>query len=227
MDNKLLIYILLIFLLLFIVVAQQLISKKFIQDLSNLLYQKQDGNNYLIRLNSWYGKLMLGAKKRLFMSVDGYLLLEDYLKIEECFDKLNKSRLSFTQKIGLYQKEIQYYISVKKYSEAIKINDDLQKLGAVLADDKNMAYILEENNLLIEIDCKHNAKLAKKMLEKAKESQGELAKGIYFLRAAKCYYYGGDTKNMNKYLKEAELKTTGSTLNKQILKYLNDPSLMD
>lgn len=217
------IYILIGLVLIVIIIMQQLSVKKYLKDLSSLLYEKQDGKAYLDKLNSFQGKLSMSGNKRLFMAIDGYALMDDTASIEKAFKELETKKLSYGSQIGLYQKEVQYYVQARKFDEAIKANNSLQELGALINDQK-MTTILDEANVLVEIYCNRNGSLAKEMVKKAESANTKLLKGIYYYRASKCYYYLNDKANTTKYLKEAQLKLSGTSWGKHVDMCLEDIS---
>ena len=92
--------------------------------------------------------------------------------------------------------------------------------------DANMDVISEEANTLIEVYCNRNASYAEIMVEKAKKQTNKFTKGIFYYRAAKCYYYGNDEKNVQKYLEHAVQNVTGEW-RKHVEACMEDHSKLD
>ena len=224
--REILVYILVGVLLLIIMLILQVNNRRLLQDLSKTLYQEQDADKFLQMLNSTKAKILLKKKTRLFTSIDGYALQDDGEKIEEVFTALENKRISYGNKIGLYQKEVQYFTQAKKFDKAIKANDTLQSLGGKI-NDKSMTAILEESQTLIEIYVNKNGNYAKIMSTKGDEAKQSMLKGLYYYRAAKCYNFKEDKNNTIKYLKECELKCPKTYLGIHAGKCLTDFSKID
>ena len=208
------IYIILAVIVIVAVIVKTYCSHRFINKLSKLLYEDMDGEKYLAALDSFEGRFFLNRKKRIFMRVDGYALLDDAEMIEKTFEELDKTKLSYGSKIGLLQKEINYYVKVKHCEKANQLNKEIQSLGSQIKDEA-MADILFECNAIVEINCNHNGDLAKAMVEKGDNSQAGMIRALYYYRAAKCYYFKNDKEKMHKYLKEAQLKAPNTAISKQ------------
>lgn len=202
-------YILLGVFLLILILILQVNSKKYYQDLADLLYNKKDPHSFLKKLDSRAGKFFIDKKKRLFTSIDAYIMMNDKKKVKDIFTQLENMKLSYGSKIGLYQKEVQYYVQIKENDKALKANSLLQEQGSKI-NDKNMKKILDEANELIEIYVNKNPNYDKVMLEKYDNESNQMLKGIYAYRLAKCYFYKNDKKNVEKYLKDCRNKCKGS-----------------
>ncbi|MGB4985827.1 MAG: hypothetical protein WBO70_08650 [Erysipelotrichaceae bacterium] len=223
MDN-IWIYIIVAGLFILETLIQRVLSKRFVEDLAYLLYEKGDAKAYLEKLDSFSGKFFIGKKKRKFMSIDGYLLLDDKAKIDEIFDELENTNLSYAAQVGLLQKQIQYWVKNKQCERANKANDLLQVMGAKI-NDPQMKLMAEECNALVQINCNNNGDLVKEMIAKGDASTSDFGKAIYYYRAAKCYYFKKDKAMMDKYLKEAQLKAAGTPLLKHIELCIKDNSM--
>ncbi len=219
--NQFIVYALVGVLLILIIVVMQVNSRKFLQDLAILLYEKKDARTYLKKIDSFEGKIFLNSKKRLFNSIDAYIMLNEKHKVEEIFRTLEHKHLGYGSKIGLYQKEVQYYVQQRKFEQAKEAYDILMDLGTKI-NDKNMAKLLEEATELVEIYVNRNGTYAKVMVEKYNYEPNLMLKGIYAFRAAKCFYYLDDKNKVEKYLKECRSKCKGSIYAKQADLCLND-----
>ena len=224
--NEIIFYCLIGVLLLLMILVVQVNNKRLLKDLSKILYVDLDADKYIKTLDSLKAKFLLSKKSRLFASIDGYALKDDATKIEEVFNTLEKKRLSYGNKIGLYQKEVQFYTQAKMFDKAIKANETLQELGSKI-NDVTMTSILEEAQTLIEIYVNRNGDYAKIMVAKGDAATQAMVKGFYYYRAAKCYYFKADKVNTIKYLKECQLKCPKTYLGDHAAECLKDQTKIE
>jgi len=201
-------------------------KKDFIKMMSTLLYANNDADTYLQKLNSFEGKLYLNKNTRLFRMIDGYALKNDKESIKNTFKQLENLKLTFGQKVSLYEKEVSFYIENKEFEEAIKANQQIQELNKqVEIDDLNKIAVNAQAQ--IDIYVNRDGSLAEEMVKAGDESTITTVKGSYYYRAAKCYYLKGDKKNTDKYLKKAYTNLAQTSWAKFIDTCLDDHSHLE
>lgn len=183
-------------------VSFSVFKKNYIKDMSKTLYADTNPDLYLKRIDNIEGKIFLNKKVRLFRKIDAYAMKNDKNNVINTFKELESLKLSFGQKVSLYEKEVDYYINQKMYDEAKQANNIIQDLSKqVEIEDLNKIAI--NCDALVEIYANHNGTLANEMVKYGDESNIPTVKGTYYYRAAKCYYYRGDNKLVDKYLEKA------------------------
>ena len=65
-----------------------------------------------------------------------------------------------------------------------------------------------------------------RLMNAIKKQTNKFTKGIFYYRAAKCYYYGNDEKNVQKYLEHAVQNVTGEW-RKHVEACMEDHSKLD
>lgn len=193
----------------------------FSKSLAKKLYIEKNPKLFLETLHSFPAKLFLSSKKRLFLALEAHMLLGEKEKTMQVFDKLSKKRLGYGASITLLQKKVQYFTESGQLTLALEAYQSLEEKGNWIQDPR-MQQILEESKALVEIYCHKNAQYAPLMLQKAKESRGNLVQGIYYYRAAKCFAYNKDKNNVNIALKKAKDKLKGSAWEAHIERCLLD-----
>lgn len=194
-------------------VILQMTYRKFLMRLSSELYEQHNPELFLKSLNSGMGKLFMSSKTRLFMSIDAYLLLKDEQKVESIIEELENSRMGLGKKIALFQKEITFYLEAKKPTQAIEANRKLREIAENIKDTK-IVQVLEECDILIHVYARKSAEYVQLLLDKAAALNDILPKGIFYYRAAVCYYNIDDKVSCEKYLNEAKKSFSGSFLEK-------------
>ena len=182
---------------------------RLMKSLSKLLYNDHQPEEFLTKINGFWGKIFFSKQTRLFQSLDAYFMCEDFEQVENTFKSLESGKLSYGAKINLYEKEVQYYVQNKKYTEAQKANDTLQSLGKQISSPE-MDRILLESSTLIKIYVDHDGSVAKDMVALAEQASQKGMKGLYYYRAAKCYNYQSDRANTIKFLEKAQQNLSSS-----------------
>lgn len=224
--NDVLVYIGIGLMLIAVVIAYQYASIKFSKQLSSFLYKDLDSEKYLESLDSSKAKLFVRKNRREMLKVDGYALKEDSVNLEKQFKKLESMKISYGQKISLYEKEVQYYANSKQNDNAMKAYNELMILGSQI-NNENMNKVLNEATIAIEVYVNRNGDFAEKLVELAKNSSTPIIKGLYFYKASKCYYYKDDKANVIKYLKKAQNNLTSKLWREHIDACINDFKQLD
>ena len=189
-----------IFFLIFILFSQ--LKKKFIKDMSKMLYADQNVDTYLQRLDNIEGKIFLNKKVRLFRKIDAYAMKNDNDGVVNTFKELETLKLSFGQEVSLYEKEVSFYVNKNMHEQAKVANEKVQELSKKV-EIEDLQKIANNCNALIEIYVNKNGSLATQMAKAGDEANIDTVKGTYYYRAAKCYYYRNDSKMIDKYLNKA------------------------
>lgn len=203
------IYVAVAVVMMLIFVVFSLLKKKYIKDMSKVLYVDNDVDTYLNRLDNIEGKIFLNKKVRLFRKIDGFAIKNDVQGVVDTFKQLESLKLSFGQEVSLYEKEVDFYINNKMYEQAKVSNDKVQELSSRV-EIPDLQKIADNCNALIDIYVNKNGKLANEMVKMGDEATIETVKGTYYFRAAKCFYYKKDNKMVEKYLNKA-LKNLNKT----------------
>lgn len=203
------IYVAVAVVMMLIFVVFSLLKKKYIKDMSKVLYVDNDVDTYLNRLDNIEGKIFLNKKVRLFRKIDGFAIKNDVQGVVDTFKQLESLKLSFGQEVSLYEKEVDFYINNKMYEQAKVSNDKVQELSSRV-EIPDLQKIADNCNALIDIYVNKNGKLANEMVKMGDEATIETVKGTYYFRAAKCFYYKKDNKMVDKYLNKA-LKNLNKT----------------
>lgn len=203
------IYVAVAVVMMLIFVIFSLLKKKYIKDMSKVLYVDNDVDTYLNRLDNIEGKIFLNKKVRLFRKIDGFAIKNDVQGVVDTFKQLESLKLSFGQEVSLYEKEVDFYINNKMYEQAKVSNDKVQELSSRV-EIPDLQKIADNCNALIDIYVNKNGKLANEMVKMGDEATIETVKGTYYFRAAKCFYYKKDNKMVEKYLNKA-LKNLNKT----------------
>lgn len=203
------IYVAVAVVMMLIFVVFSLLKKKYIKDMSKVLYVDNDVDTYLNRLDNIEGKIFLNKKVRLFRKIDGFAIKNDVQGVVDTFKQLESLKLSFGQEVSLYEKEVDFYINNKMYEQAKVSNDKVQELSSKV-EIPDLQKIADNCNALIDIYVNKNGKLANEMVKMGDEATIETVKGTYYFRAAKCFYYKKDNKMVEKYLNKA-LKNLNKT----------------
>ena len=219
--NDILVYVGIGLILIAVVVAFQYLNIKFTKQLASYLYRELDGDKYLEALESLKAKIFIRRKRREMLKLDAYALQEDGGALEQQFDMLETMKLSYGQKISLYEKEVQYYANSHMNEKALAAYDSLMELGSQI-ENENMTKILDEATITIEVYVRRNGDMAEKLVELAKQSTAPVIKGLYFYKASKCYYYKDDKDNVIKYLRKAQNNLSSKTWRDHIDACLSD-----
>lgn len=221
-----LLYIIIAVLIILVFVLFSLFKKNYIKDMSKTLYVNTNPDLYLKRLDNIEGKIFLNKKVRLFRKIDAFAMKEDKKSVINTFKELESLKLSFGQKVSLYEKEVDYYVNQKMFDEAKIANNNIQDLAKqVEIEDLNKIAI--SCNALIEIYVNHNGSLANEMVKYGDEATINTIKGTYYFRAAKCYYYRKDNKLTDKYLLKAQKYLENTPTVNIINRCINDHSQLN
>ena len=204
-----------------LIIIYQVVYNRFSRNLAKVLYADLNPEGYLQQLSSLPAKLMISKNRRLFLALDALAYQGDHQGMQQVFSQLEARKLSYGQKINLYDKQIQFFVDTKDYEAAKSKLALLQKEGSKI-NNANMQYLLENVEALVEIYANHNGSYAKKMVMAAEKNPTKLAKATYYYRAAKCYYYQKDNQNTLKYLKKARNNAANTSLAKHIDSCLED-----
>jgi len=224
--NDFLVYVGIGLMLIAIVLGYQYSSIKFSKLLSSYLYKELDGDKYLEALNSSKAKLFVRKNRREMLKVDAYAIQNDSEKLEKQFKNLESMKISYGQKISLYEKEVQYYANSKQNDKAMIAYNELMMLGSQI-NNENMTRVLNEATITIEVYVNRNGDFAEKLVELGKNSNTPIIKGIYFYKASKCFYYKNDKDNVIKYLKKAQNNLTSKVWRDHIDSCFSDFKKLD
>lgn len=202
-------------------VSFSIFKKKYIKEMSKTLYADNNPDLYLKRLDNIEGKIFVNKKMRLFRKIDAYAMKNDKDNILNIFKELESLKLSFGQKVNLYEKEVEYYINQKIYDKAIEANKNLQDLAKQL-DVEDLQKIAINCNALVETYANKNGSLANEMVKYAEKANIVTVKGTYYFRAARCYYYRNEPKLVDKYLEKAYDNLAKTSLASTILACKNN-----
>lgn len=196
--------------------------RQFMNQLSDKLYKEADGQAYLDSLNSWKGKLFFKENTRQLMSVDAYLMLGKETEVQEIFEHLNQAKLNPGNQLGLFQKEISYYVSANQKEKAEQAYENLKAVAAKFKNPAQLESIVKECTYLIEVNIRHNTDYLQEMLDVSSKMKNSFYQGIFLYRAAKLYYYKGELETCRKTLLEAKEKVKGSAWEVMINQMLED-----
>ncbi len=199
----------------------QYFQQKFIRGTMALLYQGNNPKEYLNQLNSFLGKIFISSKNRIYLSIDAYLVSKDYVKLEELFTILSAKRLSYGKRISLYQKQITYFVEVKKYDEAIVAYEKFIAEASKI-NDKKLIQTASELELIMNVYVYHHLGTIENLIELSKTLDKGMQLGIYYYRIAVGYYYNNQLDECKVYLKLAEKNFRDSPLEKVVKKLLKD-----
>lgn len=213
-----------IFILIFILFSN--FKKNYIKKMSTILYQENNADEFIHKINSFEGKVLISNKIRLFRLIDAYALKQDKEKVIETFKTLEKMKLSFGQEVTLYEKEVVFYVENNMYDVAKIANDKIQELNKkVEIPDLNKIAVNCES--LIKIYVNKDGSLANEMVKAGDESKIGIVKGTYYFRAAKCFYYKKDNKMVEKYLEKAFNYLHQTSLNHMVSECIKDHTKLD
>jgi len=178
------------------------IKKSYLQKISKLLYKDNNPDAFLQEIDSFASKLFFNKKVRLQRKLDAYVMKHDLDSAMEILKQLEGLRLSFGQKVSLYEKEVNFYIENKMYEQAVEANNKIQELNKQV-EIKDLQKIADECNFLIKVYVDKDPTVVNELIEFAENSGNDAVKGLFYFRAAKLYYYKQDNKMVEKYLEKA------------------------
>lgn len=190
------------------------IGKNNMIKLSEDLYLKKDINAYTKRLNSIVSKFYFNQGIRLLMMLDPYIMTRNTEQLKDLAIQIDNAKISNNDRGVYLQKVLMYAIDTKDFDYATMIFKKIEKHY----EEKKFEHNIEVYNECVSyynIFVKHDDSYAEEMETKANQSDNEIVKGMYYYRAAKCYYYRKDIdeakKNIEKaseLLKQTEWNTT-------------------
>lgn len=213
-----------IFALIFIIFSK--LKKNYIMNMSKILYVDNNPDLFINKLESIQGKIFINKKTRLFRLIDAYALKQDINLVIKVFKELEAKKLSFGQKVSLYEKEVSYYVQNQKYEEAKTANDKVQEL-AKQVEIQDLQAIAKDCQALIEVYVNKDGSLASVMADNGDKANIDSVKGTYYFRAAKCYYYRNDNKMIEKYLEKAQKYLNKTSLKNVIEECIKDHNCLD
>lgn len=175
------------------------IKKSYLQKISKLLYKDNKPDEFLKEIDSFSSKLFFNKKVRLQRKLDAYVMKHDIDSAIEILKELEGLRLSFGQKVSLYEKEVNFYVQNKMYKQAEEANNNIQELNKKV-EIPDLQKIADECNFLIKVYVDKDSSIVNDLIDFAEKSGNESVKGLFYFRAAKLYYYKQDNKMVDKYL---------------------------
>lgn len=193
--------------------------KKVMEQLAEKLYVQHDASAFLTILNKPLNKLVFNKSTRALLSIEAYVLQHDYTEVINVFTRLENMRLTSMNKVGLYQKELTFYIDTKSPAKAKTAYENLRALCEP-NKNKQIQSLLKEAEYLYEIHMNHNVDYLDVMLQEIDKSENAMYQGICEFRIAKIYYYKQEIETCREYLHRALVNLRGTqweTLINQIL----------
>lgn len=213
-----------IFALIFILFSK--LKKNFIIKMSKILYADNNPDMFIKELGSFKGKLFINKKTRLFRLIDAYALKQDSDSVVKIFKELESKKLSFGQKVSLFEKVVNYYVQIQKYDEATIANDKIQELSKQV-EIQDLQNIAKDCQALIDIYINKDGSLATIMADNGDKANIDSVKGTYYFRAAKCYYYRNDNRMIEKYLEKANKYLINTSMKSTIEECIKDHNKLD
>ncbi|MFV0379653.1 MAG: hypothetical protein ACK5KQ_02360 [Anaerorhabdus sp.] len=191
----------------------------FVRKITYNLSVDKDISEYLSEINGLKGKILFSKDLRLILELDGYLVTKDIENCMRVYDKLKEMKFNFENKFKIESRIFMVYILAR---DELNASLKLLELKNMVSSQKNNAVFvshIDEFECQLEIFLKRNGDFANVMIEKAKSSEG-VKSGVYYYRAAICYFYKNDKENTDKNLVRAKELLIGTDLEKSIDKLI-------
>lgn len=185
--------------------------------LTGLLYQDNNPDGFLAELNSVMSKLFFPKKMHAMMKIDAYLMKGDIEKTKELFNDINSYKIRPGDEFYVRQKEVAFYIELNDEEKATQAYQRMRELYDSFKNKSSYEAVMKETEYTYEINLKHSGKYLNEMLDLAKSSGTDFTSGIYYYRAAKCYYFKNETRLCKETLLKAQEKLKG-TFYEQLIK---------
>lgn len=198
----------------------QRIRQDFLKNLSFILYEEQNPERFLKKLNSFLAKLFLSNRDRLLLTIDALMLKKEYYTVTQIFGYLERIKLSLLHQLALYQKEIAYYLETQDNKKAIECFEQLKELSQD-TQQPAIKMVVEENDILIHVYAKKDGYYAQVLENKAKNINDHLIKGICLYRAGVSYYNLKEIDKCIHLLEEAAFYLKDTIYEKAIQQILN------
>ncbi|SJZ51990.1 hypothetical protein [Anaerorhabdus furcosa] len=185
--------------------------------LTGLLYQDNNPDGFLAELNSVMSKLFFPKKMHAMMKIDAYLMKGDIEKTKELFNDINSYKIRPGDEFYVRQKEVAFYIELNDEERATQAYQRMRELYDSFKNKSSYEAVMKETEYTYEINLKHSGKYLNEMLDLAKSSGTDFTSGIYYYRAAKCYYFKNESRLCKETLLKAQEKLKG-TFYEQLIK---------
>jgi tetratricopeptide (TPR) repeat protein len=187
-----------------------LLFRRQIMKLTALLYQDNNPDGFLAELDSIMSKLFFPKKMHAMMKIDAYLMKGDKEKLKELFASIKNYKIRPGDEFYVEQKEVAFYVELQDVDNATAAYNRMIEIYDTFKDKTNYEGVMKETEYTYEINLRHSGKYANEMIDLAKAATSDFSSGIYYYRAAKCYYYKKENRLMKEALLKAQQKLKGT-----------------
>ncbi|MEG0176937.1 hypothetical protein [Anaerorhabdus sp.] len=187
-----------------------LLFRRQIMKLTALLYQDNNPDGFLAELDSIMSKLFFPKKMHAMMKIDAYLMKGDKEKLKELFAAIKNYKIRPGDEFYVEQKEVAFYVELQDVDNATAAYNRMIEIYDTFKDKTNYEGVMKETEYTYEINLRHSGKYANEMIDLAKAATSDFSSGIYYYRAAKCYYYKKENRLMKEALLKAQQKLKGT-----------------
>ena len=148
----------------------------------------------------------------LLYKLDGYMKIADDDKTRSTIAELDGMKLEPRDKVEFLQKRMSFFVSVGEEDEARASFDRLNEyLHSVKADEvERYRALLDEGQEIISVYLDRDVSYMTSLLEKAKNTEHPVLRGVMYYRLAKLAHFKNDAAERQQYLKLA-LETLSDT----------------
>lgn len=178
------------------------IFRKQIRRMSEALYIQRDAQEFYRIVKQPMTKLFLSKREELLLTIDAAILEEDEELLLDCFQTLNKMKLSPGQQLKLVQHEMVYYSAKKDKEQLLTALERFQKSCGEI-EDIGIKAVLTEGEWMYHVDMEHDVAYLPRLLEIKPNDKLPAATGILYYRIGMLYHYDGKADRCKAYMKKA------------------------
>ena len=200
-------------------------QKAVLAELNDVLYRQNNVEEYLRMLQNKRLGLVLRKGSIKLLELQGYLYIGDDNRIQAYYEKTEGVRFTKGERLGYYQKKLDFSILSGRYEQARETYSDLEELLTRETDGKLKA-ILEDSKLLLGVYVNKDASLIPRLLSQEQTQVGTM-QGITRYRLAKLYWCANDKQKALEYLELSESNLLGSDWEPIIKQTKRTPSILE
>ncbi|MBP8640356.1 MAG: hypothetical protein KBI01_05585 [Oscillospiraceae bacterium] len=165
----------------------------------------------------------------LLYKLDGYMKTGDDEKTRSVIAELDKIKLEPRDKVEFIQNRMSFFVSVGEADEARASFDRLNKyLHSVKADKvERYSALLDEGQEIIAVYLDRDISYMEKLIEKAKNAEHPVLRGVVYYRLAKLAHFKGDADERKKYLEQAMKLLSDTDYREIISRALDEPEILE
>lgn len=165
----------------------------------------------------------------LLYKLDGYMKTGDDEKVRSAITELDGIKLEPRDKVEYLQKRMSFFVSTGEADEARISFDRLSEyLHSVQADKvERYSALLAEGQEIIAVYLDKDISYMQQLIEKAKNTEHPVLRGVMYYRLAKLAHYKGDAAERQEYLKLASDLLSDTDYREIIDKALTAPEILE